>query len=49
MSSLFLLSENSVLNLSIEGDYSRTIQEFIHHVNQVSIISLEVKIFEFEI
>ncbi|RGB31764.1 Mis6-domain-containing protein [Rhizophagus diaphanus] len=34
-------SENSFLNLSIEGDYSRTIQGFIHHVNQVSIISLE--------
>ncbi|CAB4481766.1 unnamed protein product [Rhizophagus irregularis] len=34
-------SENSFLNLSIKGDYSRTIQGFIHHVNQVSIISLE--------
>ncbi|GBB86979.1 hypothetical protein RclHR1_13430003 [Rhizophagus clarus] len=34
-------SENSFLNLSIDGDYSRTIQEFIHHVNRISITSLE--------
>ena len=36
-----MLSENSFLKLSIDGDHSRTIQEFIHHVNQLSVISLE--------
>ena len=36
-----MLSENSFLNLPINGDHSKTIQEFIHHVNQLSVISLE--------
>ncbi|CAI2174606.1 2651_t:CDS:10 [Funneliformis geosporum] len=33
--------ENSFLKLSTEGDHSKTIQEFINHINQLSLTSLE--------